>query len=123
MVEFCRQHGIPHETCGKVIVATEERELPLLENLYRRGREHGLEVGRLAAQQVREIEPHVRCLQGLRVPSTGIVDYKRVCLKLADLIAELEGDLRLDAEVLRVHANGSSQVLETTTGEFKTRFL
>lgn len=123
MVEFCREHGIPHEICGKIIVATDERELPLLEKLFQRGCENNLEVTRLTAEQVREIEPHVRCLQGLRVLSTGIVDYKQVCLKLADLIQERGGDLRLDSQVLHIHSNGASKLLATQSGEFKTRFL
>src|SRR5690349_6788128 len=69
MVEFCRDHGIPHEVCGKVIVATEQDELPRLENLLKRGLENGLAVSRLTSQQVREIEPHVNCLAGIQVPS------------------------------------------------------
>src|SRR5688572_24199002 len=73
MVEFCEQHQLKHDVCGKVIVAREEAELPLLENLYKRGLENGLSITRLSADQVREIEPNVRCLSGLRVPTTGIV--------------------------------------------------
>ncbi|HKQ38384.1 MAG TPA: FAD-dependent oxidoreductase, partial [Verrucomicrobiae bacterium] len=73
MVEFCREHGIAHEVCGKVIVATEQDELPRLENLYKRGLENQLAVSRLTGDQVREIEPHVRSIAGIKVPSTGIV--------------------------------------------------
>jgi L-2-hydroxyglutarate oxidase len=123
MVEFCRHHGIAHEVCGKVIVATEERELPLLEKLHQRGIENGLDVKRLSAEEVREIEPHVRCLKGLRVPSTGIVDYKQVCLKLTSLIQEHGGELRLGSQVLGINTDGASRVVETTTGEVKTRFV
>ena len=68
IVAFCEQHGIPHEVCGKVIVATEPAELPLLEKLFQRGLENELEVSKLEASDVREIEPHVRCLAGLKVP-------------------------------------------------------
>src|SRR5436190_12809021 len=57
MVEFCQEHGIEHDICGKVIVATEQAELPLLEKLFNRGVENGLEVARLSADQVKEIEP------------------------------------------------------------------
>lgn len=123
MVAFCREHGIAHEVCGKVIVAVEERELPLLEKLYQRALQNGLPVTRLSADQVQEIEPHVRCLQGVRVPSTGIVDYRQVCLKLADLIRKRGGDLQLGSEVMGVHANGVSQVIETKNGEFKAKVL
>ena len=74
MVEFCREQGIKHEVCGKVIVATTEPELPLIEKLFQRGLENELPVTRLTAEQVREVEPHVRCLAGIKVPTTGIAD-------------------------------------------------
>src|SRR6266576_3474854 len=66
LLEFCDQHGIDHEVCGKVIVASDEAEVPLLEDLYRRGVENGLAVRKLSGEAVREIEPHVRCLSGIQ---------------------------------------------------------
>src|SRR5881275_2785879 len=62
MVEFCRQHGIDHDICGEVIVATEQHELPLLEKLFQRGLQNGLNVTKLSADQVKEIEPHVHAI-------------------------------------------------------------
>src|SRR5438128_3112993 len=76
MIDFCQKHGITHEVCGKVIVATVDQELPLLEDLYRRGLENQIGVARLSADEVQEIEPHVRCLRGLRVSSTAIVNFR-----------------------------------------------
>ncbi|HEY9297269.1 MAG TPA: FAD-dependent oxidoreductase, partial [Phormidium sp.] len=90
MVEFCREHGIAHEVCGKVIVATDESELARLENLYQRGLENGLNVKKITAEEVKEVEPHVACVAGIRVYSTGIADYKQVSRKYAELI-ELQG--------------------------------
>ena len=86
MVEFCREHGLKHEVCGKVIVATKRADLTLLDRLYGRGLDHRLAVTRLAPEQVQEIEPHVRCLAGLKVPSTGIVNYREVSAKYVELI-------------------------------------
>jgi (S)-2-hydroxyglutarate dehydrogenase len=123
LVAFCREHGIPHEVCGKVIVATEDAELPLLEKLYQRGLENGLDVTRLSSEQVRDIEPRARCRQGLRVPSTGIVDYRQVSLTLAELISARGGEVRLNTEVIGIRPNGSSTVIQTKSGDFKTRFL
>jgi len=123
MVAFCRQHGLPHEVCGKVIVATQDQELPLLDRLHQRGLENGLEVRRLGTAQVRELEPHVRGLQGLQVPSTGIVNYSQVCAKFAELIALRGGDLRLKAGLLGIRESGSTLAIETTAGAFETRFL
>jgi len=82
MVQFCRGHGLKHEVCGKVILATKGADLTLLDRLYRRGLDHRLAVTRLASEQVQEIEPHVRCLAGLKVPSTGIVNYREVLLNM-----------------------------------------
>jgi (S)-2-hydroxyglutarate dehydrogenase len=114
LVDFCKHHGIPYEVCGKVIVATKASELPLMENLYERGIANGLAVSKLGASEVNEIEPHVNCVAGLHVPSTGIVDFTRVCQKLAELIEARGGQLRLGTKLLGFRANGSGAVLETS---------
>lgn len=121
MVDFCREHDIPHEVCGKVIVATEAQELPLLENLYQRGLENGLPVARITAEEVKEYEPHVNCIAGIHVRSTGIADYKKVTQKYAELIQNQGGDLRLNTKVLGIVETANSQVLETTQGSFEAR--
>lgn len=123
MVEFCQEHSIPHEVCGKVIVATEEKELPLLENLYQRGLQNGIPVSRITAAEVKEHEPHVSSLAGIWVESTGIADYKKVCQKYADLVRAQGGDLRLNTRVDKIIETATGQVLETNNGEFETRFV
>ena len=75
VVQFCQEHNIDYEVCGKVIVATDQHELAFLENLYQRGLQNNIRVSKLTAEQVKEIEPHVRCLSGIRVFSTGIVNF------------------------------------------------
>ncbi len=123
MVEFCQEHDIAHEVCGKVIVATDEQELPRLESLYKRGLENNLEVKRISAEEVKEIEPHVTCVAGIRVSSTGIANYKQVCLKYAELIEKQGGELRLNTKVEKISRSGKNQVLETNNGTFETRFV
>jgi (S)-2-hydroxyglutarate dehydrogenase len=123
MVEFCQEHHIDHEVCGKVIVATDETEISRLDNLYNRGLENGIKVKRITAEEVKEVEPHVRCVAGIRVYSTGIANYKQVCFKYAELIQKQGGDLRLNTKVLRIVTSGSNQILETNNGTFETRFL
>jgi L-2-hydroxyglutarate oxidase len=123
MVEFCQIHNIPYEVCGKVIVATEEKELPLLENLYQRGLQNGIQVTRMTTTEVQEIEPQVSCLAGVRVFSTGIVNYKQVCAKYVELMWLQGSDLRLSARVLKVVDTPSGKILETTQGTFATRFV
>lgn len=123
MVEFCQKHDIDHEICGKVIVATNEQELPQLEKIYNRGLENRIPVKRISGEQVKEIEPHVSCVGGIHVFSTGIVNYKQVCLKYAELIRQQGGDLRLNTKVLQICSSGKNHVLETTQGNFETGFV
>jgi (S)-2-hydroxyglutarate dehydrogenase len=123
MVQFCEEHNIDHEVCGKVIIATNQEEIPRLENLYNRGLENGIEVKRISPEEVKEVEPHVSCVAGIRVYSTGIANYKQVCFKYAEIIQNQGGDLRLNTKVLRIVPSGKNQILETNNGTFETRFL
>lgn len=121
--EFCEAHGIRYEICGKVIVATTESELPRLQNLYERGIANGLAVKKLDAAAVSRIEPHVHCLAGIHVPSTGIVDFAGVCQKLAGLVEAQGGELRLGTKVHGIQTKGSVTVLETSKDTLATRWV
>jgi L-2-hydroxyglutarate oxidase len=123
MVEFCKKHGILHQVCGKVIVATEAEELPALEALYQRGLQNGLRVSKLSSEQVREIEPHVSCRAGIQVPSTGIVGFRSVCLKYAELIRKQGGTITTAARIRAIRQQGDSHVLETDKDTVEARFL
>jgi L-2-hydroxyglutarate oxidase len=91
MQEFCREHKIGYEVCGKVIVATEEAELPRLEELDRRGKANGVAVERITPERLREIEPEARGIAALHVPGTGIADYVGVAKKLATFVEVRRG--------------------------------
>jgi len=123
LVEFCEAHGIEHEVCGKVIVAQSESELPRLHNLCEQGRENGLAVRRLSADELKDIEPHVSCTEGIHVPETGIVDFVGVCQKLSELIESQGGELRLGTKVNGMQIKGSETVLETTRGDITARMI
>src|SRR5262249_54615429 len=123
MVEFCREHGIKHEVCGKVIVATKTSELPLLDNLFQRGLDHGLAVAWLAPEQVLETEPYVRCLGGVKVPSTGIVNYRQGSAKYVELIKLRGGTVQAGTRVDRLREMNGTQVVETSQGEFEAGFV
>lgn len=123
MVEFCREHAIKHEVCGKVIVASEDSELPMLEMLFQRGLDNELPVTKLSADEVREIEPHVRCLAGIKVPGTGIVDYRQVCAKFADLVREQGSTVITGAKVSDIREMKGTHRIETSKGGFEARFL
>lgn len=123
MVEFCQKHGIDYDVCGKVIVATSPEELPLLETLYQRGLANGLSVKKITAEAVKEIEPYVSCLAGLQVTSTGIVNYKQVCQKYAELVKHQGGELYFNTQVQRLIPTTTGYTLETSQGTFQTKFL
>jgi len=89
MVRFCEEHAIPHEICGKLVVAVDDREVPCLRTLYERGQANGLrDVAWLSPAAAAELEPHVRCVAAVRVPEEGIVSFPAVIEALA---ADLRG--------------------------------
>lgn len=123
MVEFCALHNIPHEICGKVVVATEPEEIPRLHALYERGVANGLEgLELLNSEQIRDLEPHAAGLEGLRVPQEGIVDYSVVADVLTREIARQGGEVRFSSEVTRLREN-SGWMVHTTSGDYEADFL
>lgn len=123
MVDFCREHDIPHEVCGKVIVATQEKERQGLDNLFQRGRQNGLPVRKISPQELNEIEPHVRCVAGIHVPTTGITNYRKVSQKYLELFLERGGQVMFENEVRQITDRGRTHLIETTRGEFEAKFL
>ena len=124
MVDFCREHGIPHQVCGKVIVATAEEELPRLEELRKRGEANGLTgVRMIGTEELREIEPNAAGLRALVVPSTGITDYAVVCEKYAELIAANGGTVKTASGATGIRRNSNEIVVETPQGAFSAGAL
>ena len=123
MIKFCETYNIKHEVCGKVIVATEQDELPRLKNLYQRGIANRLKVKEISGEELKEIEPHTRGLAALRVLSTGIVNYRQVAETFARLVQERGGDLHLKSKVEKIEKDGSDNIIETTDGTFHAQFI
>jgi L-2-hydroxyglutarate oxidase LhgO len=124
MVEFCREHGVPHKVCGKVIVATDESEFPRLDELARRGEANGLAGLRLVgANELRELEPHASGLRALLVPSTGITDYAQVCEKYAELISAQGGTILTSSPVTGIKRTAKEIVVETPAKVFSADYL
>lgn len=121
---FCAEHGIPHDNCGKVVIAVDERELPALDELERRGRANGLHgLERLDAAGVRAREPHAAAVAGLFVPQTGIVDYTRVTEVMGELVRRRGGEIRLGTRLDSASATAGGVLLKTSGGEVRTRLL
>lgn len=124
MVAFCRENQIPHEICGKLVVAADETELPRLQALHERGQQNGLQgLKLLQREEMREIEPHVGGVAALRVPQEGIVDYAKVCDALVKHIQAQQGKVVTRAKVTRLISNGGGWVAQTTAGEFTGDYL
>jgi L-2-hydroxyglutarate oxidase len=124
MYHFCQEHGIPHERCGKLVVAVQETEIPALQELERRGRANGLQGLRwLPREAIAEYEPHVAGIAGLWVPETGIVDYPAVTRALAKQVIERGGTVRTGSRVRRITRMSGELVLETEGGEIVCRNL
>ena len=124
MYRFCAENGIPHDRCGKLVVATDPGERAALEELERRGAANGLRgIKRLSGDQMREIEPHVAGVAGLRVPETGIVNYKAVAEVYARKITEAGGAVRTDAKFLGCKREPDAITAETTAGPVRAKLL
>jgi L-2-hydroxyglutarate oxidase len=116
MMSFCEDEDIPYELCGKVIVATNAAELPVLDSIYARGRANGVPCSLIGPERLRELEPHAAGIRAIHVPGTGIVDYRVVCERLAERIVERGGEIITGACVERIESrNGRSRVYATGT--------
>ncbi len=123
LVAFCEQHGIACERTGKLIVATHERELPALDGLVARGLANGLAVRRVGADEAREVEPHVRCLAAVAVPSAGIVDFAQVCDMYVQLAEKSGVEARLGSEVESILPVTGGYRLGLAHGDVACRYL
>jgi len=124
LIEFCKAHQIPFELCGKIIVATSESELTALDNIYKRGVENGLTGLRyINSEEIKAIEPETYGVKGLVVPQTGIVDYKVVANKYAEVFQSLGGELMYNQKVVAVNAQAHEIQVKTNQQSFTTRLM
>lgn len=123
MVDFCQQHGVPYELCGKIVVATNQEEVPRLHALLERGTANGLQgLQLLKHEEICEFEPHAAGLAGIRVPQEGIVDFAAVAESMVGEIRALGGDIRFSSEVTQLkEANGWR--ISTKSGDYEADFL
>jgi (S)-2-hydroxyglutarate dehydrogenase len=124
LLEFCDEQRIPYNLCGKVIVATEEREIPLLENIYVRGEQNGLTgLKKLSLGELKEIEPHVAGISGIYVPQTGIIDYKLVADKYAAVIRSKGGEIRLGEKVIDIRTSTEKITVVTDHSSYEGKLV
>jgi L-2-hydroxyglutarate oxidase len=124
VINFAEKYGIRYDLCGKIIVATSQEELPLLDNIYKRGVENGLQdLKYLSREEFREIEPHCEGVKAIKVQQTGIIDYPGIAKKIKELFEELGGEVRFNNEVKNIIDKGSEIIVSTDISEFKTKKL
>lgn len=124
LLDFCKQNSIPIDLCGKLIVATEEWELPLLDNIYNRGLENGLnDIKYVEKDAIASYEPHMRGIRAVHVPYTGIIDYTEVCLKLGEWVTNWGGEIYTGykAEDITEYANFTE--VKTEKQVFTTKMI
>jgi len=124
LLEFCRKYEVPFELCGKVIVATEERELPMLQTLFKRGQQNGLRpLTMLTAEQIKEHEPYAAGIKGILVPQTGIVDFRLVAQKYADVFQQAGGEIILAQKVTGIKLNQHHAHVTTRDQSYAARMV
>src|ERR1700750_808907 len=124
VINFAEKYGIKYDLCGKIIVASSQEELPLLDNIYKRGVENGLQdLQYLSRDEFREIEPHCEGIRAIKVPQTGIIDYPGIAKKIKELFEELGGEVKFNTEVKGITNTGSEIIVKTNTSEFKGKKL
>ncbi|QNL22689.1 L-2-hydroxyglutarate oxidase [Hyphobacterium sp. CCMP332] len=124
LIDFAKKHNIPFELCGKIIVASDESELEVLHNIYDRGIENGLkDLKWLEEGEMKEIEPHLRGIKGVRVPQTGIIDYKAMSQKLKELLIEKGADFAFDNKVKDIELKKEACIIKTEKAEYQSSML
>jgi L-2-hydroxyglutarate oxidase len=123
MEVFCKEKGIEHELCGKVIVALDEEEVPRMEKIYQRGKENGVKCQIIPREKLLEIEPHAAGVQAIHVPECGIVNYQQVCLRLGEIIQEKNGLVLLGGGASQIESSTNEVIIHTPTDSIHASYL
>jgi L-2-hydroxyglutarate oxidase len=124
LLDFCDKHEVKYDICGKVIVATSENEIPYMRNLYERGLQNGLTgLKILNPNEVKEIEPHVECKAAIKVPQTGIIDYKEVCNKYLELILTHGSSIKFNEIVTGINIKSDYCEVITQNSIYESNFV
>lgn len=122
MEQFCKEQGIEHELCGKIIVALHDDEVPRMLNIFQRGQENGVKCKIISREEMLEIEPHVAGVQAIHVPECGIVNYRQVCHRLGEIIAKKEENkLLLGHAVIGMQTRTDSLIITTNKAEIECK--
>jgi L-2-hydroxyglutarate oxidase len=124
LIQFCHENAISYDLCGKIIVATEKKEIASLATILERGMANGLEgIKKINCQEIKEIEPHCAGIEGIWVPQTGIIDYVAVSKKYAELFLHSGGEIHFNQKVTSITDKGKFSVVQTEDSEFKATII
>ena len=123
MEEFCQSEEIPFDLCGKVIVAVNEQERNQLSRIFDRGQQNGVRCEMIGKARLDEIEPHTAGIEAIHVPESGIVDYKKVAERLAEMMTQAGHKIWLNAEVTSIKQESGSVIVESSQGELRAKHL
>lgn len=123
MQAFCREQGLPHDICGKVIVAVTRDELPRLEKIYERGQENGVRCEIIDRDRLCEIEPHTAGIRAIHVPEAGIADFHAVCLRLGELVQAAGGQILLNTSLTKAETRSDAVIVHTSSAEIRAGWL
>ena len=122
--QFCREEGVAHEICGKVIVAIDQSEVPRLEKIFERGQANGVKCEMIGPERLHELEPHSAGVRAIHVPESGIVDYKGVCSRLAAHIERAGGTILTNALVTALTPDEShGTTVVSQAGEVSAKYV
>lgn len=123
MQAFCDQYSVPYEICGKVIVATSEADLPQLQKIHERGIANQVPCEVIGPERLRELEPHAAGIRAIHVAESGIINYKQVCLKLAEILRERSCEIWTSAAATGIHLSDSGVEVETSRGVVRGKYV
>ena len=124
LIKFCDTYSIKYDICGKIVVATDEYQLPQLDELRRRGEANGLKGIRvLEKEEIREYEPYATGIKALHVPQTGIIDYADVIKKYSELVLSLGGEIQCGEKVINLHTLNDGITVETSKSSYTASFV
>ena len=124
LVDFCKQNDVPFELCGKIVVATDAAEQALLKGLFTRGEQNGLQnLKMLSKDELKEYEPHVSGVEGIFVPQTGIVDYKKVAEKYGEVIRQKGAEIKLGEQVINIQRKDGKVTVATQNQSYSSSLV
>ncbi len=124
LLQFCDEHSIKYDLCGKLIITNNNNEIPRLLELYNRGLKNNIpNIKLLDENEITELEPHTIGIKGIHVPSTGIIDYQDVCNACVNTIEQDGGKIQLNSKVIDIVQNNDGIVIETTNRSFHSKSI